>query len=343
MLTATTLDDYTDGTEVNTTPDELAMPEEGVNTEERTVLDTDETGKNADTSDEYLYADDFEYKEEAEGYLESRGNEPRYMIDTHGAWVVEDGQLAQILTASVNQWNGGDPMTIVGDFRWMNYIADVDITVPADNDGAWAGLGIRTQGGMNWNQDGYTLRIYGSGKWELYRAGTVVNSGSVEKAADGTYHVSLAAQNSQITAFINGTTVCSYTDNSPMDAGRVKLSSSWTKTYFDNLEVRTIAGTIPYATSMSDGSDDSVQYDENWMVSSASESGNSQAGSADRWYRTNSINTAANAAFTFEFPVEGTGFSIIGNNGSACVLYAERPGQRETYGKSSCKIRNAQY
>lgn len=166
MLTATTLDDYTDGTEVNTTPDELAMPEEGVNTEERTVLDTDETGKNADTSDEYLYADDFEYKEEAEGYLESRGNEPRYMIDTHGAWVVEDGQLAQILTASVNQWNGGDPMTIVGDFRWMNYIADVDITVPADNDGAWAGLGIRTQGGMNWNQDGYTLRIYGSGNLE---------------------------------------------------------------------------------------------------------------------------------------------------------------------------------
>ena len=147
-----------------------------------------------------------------------------------------------------------------------------------------------------------------------------MNSGSVKKAEDGAYHVSLAAQNSQITAFINGTTVCSYTDSSPMDAGRVKLSSSWTKTYFDNLEVKTIPGTIPYATSMSDGSDDSVQYDGNWMVSSASESGNSQAGSADRWYRTNSINTAANAAFTFEFPVEGTGFSIIGNNGSASVL-----------------------
>ena len=219
---------------------------------------------------EYLYADDFEYKEEAEDYLESRGGEPRYMIDTHGAWIVEDGRLAQILTSSVNQWNGGDPMTIVGDFRWMNYIADVDITVPADNDSAWAGLGIRTQTGMNWNQDGYTLRIYGSGKWELYRAGTVVNSGSVKKAEDGAYHVSLAAQNSQITAFINGTTVCSYTDSSPMDAGRVKLSSSWTKTYFDNLEVKTIPGTIPYATSMSDGSDDSVQYDGNWMVSSAS-------------------------------------------------------------------------
>ncbi len=320
ILTATTLDDYTAGAEENDTPDELALPEEGIHMADRTVLDTDKTGKTADTSDEYLYADDFEYAEEAEDYLEARGDEPRYMVDTHGAWIVEDGQLKQILTASVNQWNGGDPMTIVGDFRWMNYIADVDVTVSADNDSAWAGLGIRTQTGMNWDQDGYTLRIYGSGKWELYRAGILVNSGSVEKADDGGYHVSLAAQNSQVIAFIDGMAVCAYADSMPMDAGRVKLSSSWTKTCFDNLEVKTIQGTIPYAVSMADGSDDSIQYDGNWMVSSASENGNSQAGSADRWYRTNSVNTTAGAVFTFEFPVEGTGFSIIGNNSTASVL-----------------------
>ena len=320
VLTATTLNDYTEGTEENTTPEELTMPAEGVRPAERTVLDTDGTGKKADTTDEYLYADNFEYKEEDKDYLESRGNEPRYMVDTHGAWVVEDGRLAQILTEAVDQWNGGDPMTITGDFRWMNYIVNVDITVPSDNDSAWAGLGVRSQTGMNWNQDGYTLRIYGSGKWELYRAGTVINSGAVAKDQDGNYQAGLAAQGSQITAFINGTAVCSYTDSTPMDAGRVKLSSSWTKTYFDNLEVRTVPGTIPYAESMSDGSDDGVQYSENWKVSSASESGNSQAGSADRWYRTNSVNTSANAEFTFEFPAEGTGFSIIGNNSSISVL-----------------------
>ena len=334
ILTVTTLDTYTDGTEEGTTPDELSMPAEGINTEDRAVLDTDETGKNTDTEDEYLYADDFEYAEEddveiyhaasketvKEDYLTSRGNEPRYMVDTHGAWVVEDGRLAQISEASVNQWNGGDPMTIVGDFRWMNYIAGVDITMPTDNDNAWAGLGIRTQTGMNWNQDGYTLRIYGSGRWELYRAGSVVGSGSTAKAEDGVYTVKLAAQNSQITAFINGEAVCAYSDSQSMDAGRVKLSTSWTKIYFDNLEVKTIPGTIPYASGMVDGSDDSIEYDENWMVSSASETGNSLAGSADRWYRTNSINTADNAAFTFEFPVEGTGFSIIGTNGSSAVL-----------------------
>ena len=334
ILTATTLDDYTEGVAEGTTPDEIAMPEEGINTEERSVLDTDETGKKADTTDEYLYADDFEYEEEADveiynsatgktekqDYLTSRGNEPRYMIDTHGAWVVEDGQLAQISDAQLNQWNGGEPMTIVGDFRWMNYIAAVDITMPADNNNAWAGLGIRSQTGMNWNQDGYTLRIYGSGKWELYRAGSVVDSGNTAKTEDGKYTVKLAAQESQVTAFINGENVCSYSDSAAMDAGRVKLSTSWTKISFDNLEVKTIPGTIPYATSMVDGSDDSITYDGSWMVSSASETGNSLAGSADRWYRTNSVNTADNAAFTFEFPVEGTGLSIIGTNSSTAVL-----------------------
>ena len=67
-------------------------------------------------TDEYLYADNFEYEEEADDYLASRGNEPRYMLDTHGAWIVEGGRLMQANDASVNQWNGGDPMTIVGDF-----------------------------------------------------------------------------------------------------------------------------------------------------------------------------------------------------------------------------------
>ena len=83
------------------------------------MLDTDYTGKNQNTTDDYLYADNFEYtneedvtvynattgKETTENYLVSRGNEPRYMLDTHGAWIVENGQLKQENDSSVNQWN----------------------------------------------------------------------------------------------------------------------------------------------------------------------------------------------------------------------------------------------
>src|SRR5699024_11245508 len=100
--------------------EELTMTKYGIRTGERTKLETDSTGKTADAGDENLYADNFEYAEEAEGYLASRGDEPRYMLDSHGAWEVQDGRLVQELNASVSQWNGGEPVTIVGDFRWRS-------------------------------------------------------------------------------------------------------------------------------------------------------------------------------------------------------------------------------
>ena len=306
VVTATTLDEYSE--------EELAMPQDGIRTGDRTVLDTDSTGKTADAGDEYLYADNFEYAEEAEGYLASRGDEPRYMLDSHGAWEVQDGRLVQELNASVSQWNGGEPVTIVGDFRWMNYNASIDVQIPEANSAVWAGLGVRSQSGMNWNQDGYTLRIYGDGKWEFYRAGSVMGSGSVAADPTGSYSLQVAANGSSITAFIDGEAVFTYADANPMDAGRIKISAPWNKVYFDNLAVTTIPGTIPYATSMVDGQDDSVAYTGSWNIPGPG------GGSADDWYRTTSTNTAAGAGFTFTFPVEGTGFAIVGANGGGAEL-----------------------
>ena len=126
------------------------------------------------------------------------------MLDSHGAWEVQDGRLVQELNASVSQWNGGEPVTIVGDFRWMNYNASIDVQIPEANSAVWAGLGVRSQSGMNWNQDGYTLRIYGDGKWEFYRAGSVMGSGSVAADPTGSYSLQVAANGSSITAFIDG-------------------------------------------------------------------------------------------------------------------------------------------
>ena len=348
VVTATTLDYYND----NAHADEISLPEEGIRTEDRTVLDTDSTGKNADTTDNYLYADNFEYAEEGDmaqynavtgtetqvDYMTARGNEPRYMLDTHGAWVVEDGRLAQELSTSVSQWNGGDPATIVGDFRWMNYVASIDVQIPDANASVWAGLGIRSQSGMNWNQDGYTLRIYGNGKWEFYRGGSVLGSGSVTPSSNGSYQLQVAANDNVITAVINGAAVYTYEDANPMDAGRVKLSSSWNKVYFDNLAVTTIPGTIPYATSMVDGQDDSVTYEGSWGLPGPG------GGSADNWYRTLSTSKAAGDSFTFTFPVEGTGFSIVGPNGGNANITVVVDGQEvETATTSSSGTRFETY
>ncbi|MCI8489168.1 MAG: hypothetical protein HFJ04_02770 [Lachnospiraceae bacterium] len=295
-------------TTLNTTPERT--PEEGIHNEDRAVLDTDETGGTLDATDDVLYADNFEYAEEADDFLAKRGNEPRYMLDTHGAWIVENGKLKHELANSVSQWNGGDPSTIVGDFRWMDTITSVDAELPGAD--AWTRLTVRAQTGMNWNNSGYTVCVNGSGKWELYRIGTKVADGSVTASKDRKYNLKIIALKDTISVAINDESVATYKDTVPMLSGRVKLSSSWAQVYFDNLLIKTVSGGIPYAVSMVDGQDDCVKYTGNWVIN------NPGSGSADNWYRTISSTSTADAAFTF--PINGSGFAIIGGNNGSAVL-----------------------
>lgn len=327
VVTATTLD---------TTPARFPTEQadgDYIQTGTRSVLDTDSTGKNADTTDDYLYADNFEYVEEGkvagynvttgeetlQDYIVSRGNEPRYMLDTHGAWIVEDGRLKQGNESGVNQWNSGDPATIVGDWRWMDYSASIDVTLPNAEAGRYERLTIRAQTGMNWNNSGYTLEINGAGSWKLFRIGTQVANGTVAKNAEGKYNLKLTGLGSTVYAYINDVRVAKYNDANPMLSGRVKISSNWKQVYADNLEVKTVKGGIPYATAMIDGQDDGVKYEGNWTIN------NPGGGSADNWYRTISSSSTADASFTFT--ANGNGFAIMGGNDGSAVIDVYVDGQ----------------
>ena len=313
-------------------------PKEEIHNQDRHVLDTDATGAtNGVATDSVLYADDFEYEEEEPGYLEARGNEPRYMLDTHGAWIVENGELKHELANSVAQWNGGEPSTVVGDFRWMDYSASVDIRIPDAAESVFARLTIRSQSGMNWNNSGYTLSINGSGKWELYRIGTKIANGAADKDPEGKYNVKLMSLGDLICVEINGKHATTYQDPVPMRSGRVKLSSSWSQVYFDNLLIETIEGGIPYALSMVDGQDDCVSYEGNWTIDQPG------GGSADNWYRTMSVTSSANASFSF--PIQGCGFAILGtNNGSARLnVYVDNTLVAENVATLASPIRGETY
>ena len=125
-------------------------------------------------------------------------------MDTHGAWVVEedgDGnrRLGQILSEKVSEWNGGDPETIVGDHRWMNYRASID--VQADN--GYALLGIRQQSGMNSDNSGYNLLIE-QGKWKLRKKGTVLKEGLLPERDGDYYNLALEGRENMITAYVDG-------------------------------------------------------------------------------------------------------------------------------------------
>ncbi len=300
MITATTLD-----TEQNPEYTER-LPEE----KEKSVLDTDSTGRTLDTTDNILYADDFNYSGYDADYLEKRGNEPRYILDVSGAFAVEDGKLKQLLSKSVGQWNNNTPNCVVGDFRWMNYKASVDVTVAGSG---YGGLNIRQQTGMNFEGSGYSLQITKSGSWTLKKRSTTLASGTVTANQNGSYKLELEGKGKLITARIDGKDVTSYVDSNPEYFGRVRLGCNWETTSFDNLVVEKLSGYIPYATELIDNASDEVSYTGTWDTIAAGDG----ASSYD-WYRTKSTTSTADS--TFSFDMTGAGFALIGANDATAVL-----------------------
>ncbi|MES4904201.1 MULTISPECIES: GH59 galactosidase [unclassified Streptomyces] len=302
------------------------LPESG----DRTVLDTDATGKKRDTRDNVLYADDFGYEEEgrvqvgtgngarkvSQPYLTSRGNQPRYMVDQTGAWEVgKDASGNNVLYQHMDQsmkdthaWNKNTPNTTVGDFRWENYRATVDVSFP-DPAGGLAALGVRQQKGMAISDAAYSVRIRPNGTWTFYEYGTAIKTGTV--AASDTYRLAIEAKGATITASIDGKAVSTYQDPTPETEGRVKLGTDFYKTAFDNLKVEKIDGYTPYADTQIDNMAGSVAYDGAWSRKAA-------FGDAMDWYRSTSTSTAAGASFTV--PFTGTGIDIIGGNDGSAVL-----------------------
>ncbi|WP_230396389.1 family 16 glycoside hydrolase [Streptomyces blattellae] len=296
----------------------------------RTVLDADATGKKHNNRDKVLYADDFEYDEEgrvqvgtddgarkvSQPYLTSRGNQPRYMVDQTGAWEVGenasgDNVLYQYMDQSMKDtgaWNRNTPNTTVGDFRWENYKATVDVSFP-DPDGGVAALGVRQQKGMAISDAAYNVRIGPNGAWTLYEYGTAVRTGTV--AASDTYRLAIEAKGATITTYIDGKPVATYQDPTPQTEGRVKLGTDFHKIAFDNLKVEKVDGYAPYASAQLDGMDSSIAYESTW-------SRKASLGDAMDWYRSTSTSTTAGASVTV--PFTGTGIDVIGGNDGSAVL-----------------------
>ncbi len=351
-VTVTTLD--VSGSEEHT----QALPVEG----ERTVLDTDSTGAKQDTESEYLYADDYEYTdktvkvldgkggftEETEDYIASRGGDTgaiaRYTHTMNGAFEVyktADGNrvLRQQLdtdTYGVGEcWNSGDPVTLVGDFRWTNYTASVDVLFETTGNEPYAAVGIRQTGGSQkiLESSGYTLKVYPDGKWELYRKLREVASGvcddavSFRSGAGQWNNLKLEGAGDTIYAYINDVQVGSYTDEKPISAGRIALGSAYTFTQFDNLKVTKIKNRTPYYIELLDNME---MYDLTAQK-------NAKLVYNDKWSHMNgqgmyvyqrSLSESTGKGATISYQFTGTGLEILGDNYNACTLQATIDGTK---------------
>ncbi|WP_278235978.1 Ig-like domain-containing protein [Isoptericola sp. AK164] len=314
------------------------LPVEG----ERTVLD-------ARPEEGVLWSDDFDYTgktvpvvgvegtltDETEDFTASRGGDtgaiPLYTWDRNGsfeAFLADDGE--RVLRQQVDRegtgvggaWNGGDPITAVGDRRWTNYRATVDVrferAAASDN---YAVLGARSSGGgssNNLNGTPYALKLVSDGTWQLVRYGTVLESGSLDGFDAAAWHeLSVRAAGDEITGWIDGDEVFSWTDPSPVLSGWVDLASGFHWTQFDDLTVERVDDEVPHYGEYLDGLETNdladppateLVYGGEWR--------HANGGSMYEYMRSTSTSQGEGASLTYTFT--GSGLDVLGpNDGSA--------------------------
>lgn len=315
------------------------LPVEG----ERTVLD-------ADPEHGVLWADDFDYTDRtvpvvAEGgeltgrsepFVDSRGGAtgaiPLYTWDRNGAfeayrtpdgeWVLRQ-QLDRTATGVGGAWNGGDPVTGIGDHRWTNYRASVDVRferAPASDN--YAAIGARATGGDNSQQlssTPYVLRLGSNGTWQFQRRGTT-NAGGTLAGFDATawHRLAIEVAGTAVTGYVDGARVFTWTETGvPYRSGRVDLASGFAYTQFDNLTVERLPGYVPYydeyldnleMTDLADPPATKLVYAGAWR--------HANGGGMYEYQRSSSTSQGPGATLAYRFT--GTGLDLTGlDDGSA--------------------------
>jgi hypothetical protein len=361
VVTATTLVNYEKG-EHNT-----PLPVEGM----RTVLDSDATGAVQNTSDKILYGDDFDYSDktvpiieeggqisETEDYITSRGGFksilPRYTCDRNGAFeaYLPDGSSNYVLRQQVDQsamglggtWNKGNPITGIGDSRWLNYKVSVDVsfehnsTEGGDN---YAAVGARQQGGSKshyMNGTPYFLKFWFDGGWSFWVDGSSVASGNVVSGSGGVtiagfdaaynawHTIAVQVVEENVTAYLDGEMLATYTDSNPRLSGRIDLASGYYYTRFDNLKVETVDGYAPYYSELLDNLEmnDLALFPAAKLVYGgvwSHENGKSM------YNYMRSLSTSRGTGATLEYTFTGTGLDILGPNDGSATLKVTVDGQ----------------
>ncbi|MBN2194192.1 MAG: hypothetical protein JW751_15350 [Polyangiaceae bacterium] len=241
-------------------------------------------------------------------------------------------------------WNDGNPITGIGDNRWLDYRASVDVSFEHDRTESgdnYASIGARQQGGSSShckNGTPYLLVFSFDGSWDLLVDGSAVASGNVEDGAGGVaipgfdtahdawHNLALEVIGPTVTAYLDGQALASFTDPKPRLSGRVDLASGYYFTRFDNLAVEALDGQPPYYSEVLDDLEmgdlaavpaTKLVYGGNWAHENGKGMYNCQ------W----SLSTSRGAGATLAYAFTGTGFDVLGPNDGSAVLRVSVDGQ----------------
>jgi len=241
-------------------------------------------------------------------------------------------------------WNNGNPITGIGDNRWLNYKASVDVSFENNSTQSgnnYAAIGARQQGGSNSHTlsgTPYLLKYTFDGGWQLLVDGTSVASGNVVsgtggvtiagfKAAYNQWHnLALQVVDSKVTAFVDGVMLAAYTDANQRLSGRVDLASGYYFTQFDNLKVEEVAGSPAYYSELLDDLEmtDLSPVPVTKLVYGGSWAHENGKGMYD--YQ-RSLSTSQGTGSTLKYTFTGTGLDLLGPNNGTAKLQVTVDGQ----------------
>ena len=271
-----------------------------------------------DTPLKLSYTDKFEYSDE---FLASRGNAPLYTTDYGGAFEVAevDGNkvLMQMINADIKptDWRyrcSPNRITSLGDDRWSNYSAKIDFKFAGKASDNYVAFGVRylTAELDSWSaENGYSLKVYPNGRWELRKNTVTLSSGTVKKFNSSAWHnVKITAAGTKIIAYLDGKKLVSYKDETAFaNSGRISIGSGLYNNIFDNLKVSPVKGYQSTITRVDDH-DASITYKGDWYRTVP-----------DQYVHFNRTISRATVAKgekekTMQFSLTGSRFSLIGQS-----------------------------
>ena len=265
------------------------------------------------------YSDDFEYSDD---FLAGRGYTPLYTTDYGGAFEVAEIDGNKVLMQKINKDNKPTdwryrgtpyPITSLGDDRWSNYNAEIDFKLTDDSERNYVLFGVRyllAELDTNNAENGYALKIYPSGEWELKKNTGSVLKGAVENFDSSDWHkIKITANGRNITAYLDGEKIAEYVDESAYaHSGRIVIGSSLYNNLFDNLKVTPIEN-VQHTITRVDDHDSSITYEGDWY--------RKVPDGYIHFNRTISRSESENAEMTFSFT--GNHFAVIGQTSKANI------------------------
>lgn len=298
--------------------------------------------KEKDTRLALPYTEDYEYKD---SYLKRRGKTPRYTCDIDGAFeVIEQADGNHVLRQQINQDHLGsgwgyqmNPVTSFGDDTWKDYVVSADVMLDAnENAKNYVGICARYNVSQSIANNGYQLRIYRKGAWELISNQGKIASGKIAGMCEGrVVNLKLKVLGNTVTAYIGHKQMAEVTaEKSVANSGRVAFTSAFYKNCFDNVKVEPVAGGITHVKRVDD-------LDSALKFSGAV----SRLQSQSYRYLGRTVSTLKKKSASLSYAFTGTGISLLGSNlaGARIDVTVDGKKQESGYSVKATEYRTAFY